>query len=126
MPEIDRLLGKLNVTLATFIMDPGILFTFFGDPEKAQVMMEVQKLLPLFTPEDIEAILTVKMAFDGVPDSDMIFGKVLTLPGHVLQKIFQLNLSQIELEALKTAAQKFLANEETLSLIGLFMLLNIL
>ena len=42
MPEIDRLLGKLNVTLATFIMDPGILFTFFGDPEKAQIMMEVE------------------------------------------------------------------------------------
>ena len=37
MPEIDRLLGKLNVTLATFIMDPGILFTFFGDPELSSI-----------------------------------------------------------------------------------------
>jgi len=117
MPEIDRLLGKLNVTLATFIMDPGILFTFFGDPEKAQIMMEVQKLLPLFTPEDIEAVLNVKMAFDGIPDADMIFGKVLALPGHVLQNIFQLNLSQKELKALKTAAQKFISNEDTLSLL---------
>ena len=46
-------LGQLNVTLATFIMEPTILFTFFGDPEKAQIMMEVQQLLPIFTPEDI-------------------------------------------------------------------------
>ena len=78
----------------------------------------MQKLLPLFTPEDIEAVLNVKMAFDGIPDADMIFGKVLALPGHVLQNIFQLNLSQKELKALKTAAQKFISNEDTLSLLG--------
>ena len=78
----------------------------------------MQKLLPLFTPEDIEAVLNVKMAFDGIPDADMIFGKVLALPGHVLQNIFQLNLSQKELKALKTAAQKFMSNEDTLSLLG--------
>ena len=81
-------------------------------------LTKVQKLLPLFTPEDIEAVLNVKMAFDGIPDADMIFGKVLTLPGSVLQSIFQLNLSKEELAALKTAAQKFMANENTLSLIG--------
>ena len=63
----------------------------------------MQKLLPLFTPEDIEAVLNVKMAFDGIPDADMIFSKVLALPGHVLQNIFQLNLSQKELEALKVS-----------------------
>ena len=78
----------------------------------------MQKLLPLFTPEDIEAVLNVKMAFDGIPDADMIFGKVLALPGQVLQNIFQLNLSQKELNALKTAAQKFMSNEDTLSLLG--------
>ncbi len=87
MPEIDRLLGKLNVTLATFIMDPGILFQFFGNPEQAAIMMEVQKLLPIFTPEDIESILNVKMAFDKIPNADQIFGKVLALPGDVLIKV---------------------------------------
>ena len=81
----------------------------------------MQKLLPIFPPEDVEAILQMKMSFDEVPDADVIFGKVLTLPGSVLKKVFQLNLSQKELGALKTAAQKFIANEDTLSLIGLSM-----
>ena len=81
----------------------------------------MQKLLPIFPPEDVEAILQMKMSFDGVPDADVIFGKFLTLPGSILQKLFQLNLSQKELVALKTAAQKFLENEDTMSLIGLFM-----
>lgn len=119
LPQIDKLLGKLNVTLATFIMDPGILFTFFGDPEKAKIMMEVQQLLPIFTPEDIEGVLNVKLAFDGIPDSDKIFAKVLSLPGPVLKKIFQVNLSPIELEALKKAADRFIADEDTLLLVGL-------
>ena len=118
MPEIDRLLGKLNVTLATFIMDPGVLFTFFGDPEKAQVMMEVQKLLPIFTADDIEAVLNVKMAFDGIPEADVIFGKILTLPGEILTKIFKLDFKTEELSALKTAFEKFMGDEDTMSLIG--------
>ena len=63
----------------------------------------------------------MKMSFDGVPDADVIFGKFLTLPGSILQKLFQLNLTQKELVALKTAAQKFLENEDTMSLIGMFM-----
>lgn len=119
MPKVDKLLGKLNVTLATFIMDPTVLFSFFGDPEKAQIMMEVQKLLPVFTPEDIESVLNVKMAFDDLPNADQIFGKILTLPGHVLQKTFQLNLNSQELKALKAAANKFMGNEDTKQLVAL-------
>ena len=61
MPKIDSLLKELNVTLASFISDPGILFSFFGDPEKAKIMMEVQQLLPLFTPEDLESVLNIKV-----------------------------------------------------------------
>jgi hypothetical protein len=119
MPEIDELLGKLEVTLATFIMNPAILFSFFGDPEKAQVMLKVQKLLPLFTAEDLESVLNVKMAFDDIPDADAIFGRILNLPGEVLQKIFKLNLSKEELDALKRAAKKFMDNEDTMTLIGI-------
>ena len=111
MPEIDRLLGQLNVTLATFIMDPGVLFSFFGDPVKAATLMEVQKLLPVFTPEDIESVLNVKMAFDELENADLIFKKVLGLPGPVLQKSFQLNLQPKELQALKTAASKFMGKK---------------
>ena len=61
MPKIDSLLKELNETLASFISDPGILFSFFGDPEKAKIMMEVQQLLPLFTPEDLESVLNIKV-----------------------------------------------------------------
>lgn len=119
MPQIDELLGKLNVTLVTFIMEPSILFTFFGDPEKAQILIEVQKLLPIFTPEDIESVLNVKLAFDKIPDSNEIFGKVLSLPGHILSKIFKLNLSPEQLSALEKAASRFMQDEDTLSLIGM-------
>ena len=119
MPKIDSLLKELNVTLASFISDPGILFTFFGDPEKAKIMMEVQKLLPLFTPEDLEAVLNIKIKFDEIPQSDEIFGKILALPGALLTKMFQLNLTTEELESLKVAADKLMSNENTLSLIGL-------
>ena len=118
MPQIDELLGKLNVTLATFIMDPAILFSFFGDPEKAKIMGQVQKLLPIFGPEDIESVLNVKMAFDEVPESDLIFSKILALPGHILSKIFKLNLSSEELEALEAAAERFIHDEDIKSLIG--------
>ncbi len=117
MPKVDELLSQLNVTLATFIMDPAVLFTFFGDPDKAQIMMQVQKLLPVFTPEDIESVLNVKLAFDNLPQADVIFGKVLALPGDVLQKTFALNLNQQELKALKAAADKFMDNEDTMRLI---------
>ena len=117
MPKIDSLLKQLNVTLASFISDPGILFKFFGDPEKAKIMMEVQKLLPLFTPEDLEAVLTIKIKFDEIPQADEIFGQILALPGQVLTKMFQLNLDPQELDILKLAADKLMANEDTLSLI---------
>ena len=88
-------------------------------PEKAKIMGQVQKLLPIFGPEDIESVLNVKMAFDEIPESDLIFSKILALPGHILSKIFKLNLSSGELEALEAAAERFIHDEDIKSLIGI-------
>lgn len=119
IPEIDRLLGKLNVTLASFIIDPTIFLQFFGDPEKGKILLEVQQLLPIFDAVDINSILTIKMTFDDIPGADEILGKVLELPMDVLMKIFEVRLSEEELKTLQTAAERVLSSEETKSLLGL-------
>ena len=70
VPEIERLLGTLKLKLANFISDPSIFIQFFGDPAKGAILLEVQKLLPLFDPADINAILTIKIQFDKAMPGD--------------------------------------------------------
>ena len=121
IPQINELLGKLNVTLATFILNPvNIFFSTFGDPEKAKIMGQVQKLLPNFGPEDLETVLNVKIAFDKIPEFNLIFSKILDLPGNFLSKIFKLKLSSGELEALQIAAETFIHEEDIKLVIGIF------
>ena len=120
IPQINELLGKLNVTLATFILNPvNIFFSSFGDPEKAKVMGQVQKLLPNFGPEDLETVLNVKIAFEKIPEFNLIFSKVLDLPGIFLSKILKLKLTSGELEALQIAAETFTNDEDIKLLIGM-------
>ncbi len=77
VPEIERLLGTLNLKLANFISDPSIFIQFFGDPAKGAILLEVQKLLPLFDPADINAILTIKIQFDKAMPGDNAIYKFL-------------------------------------------------
>ena len=61
----------------------------------------------------------LQVQFDEIPQSDEIFGGILALPGHILHKIFELNLDTEELDTLKLAAEKLMSNENTFNLIGL-------
>ena len=50
MGKLEELLGQLNITLATLIVDPTVFLSFLGDPEKGKILVELQKYLPQFEP----------------------------------------------------------------------------
>ena len=118
MVKLEALLGDLNITLATLILDPGIFVQFLGQPDKAQVLIQLQTLLPAFTPKDLNHILTVKLTFDEqIENSDVIIGRLLSLPFSLLSKVFTLNIAPEELEVLESVADKFLSSPDMKSLI---------
>ena len=120
VPEIERLLGTLNLKLANFISDPSIFIQFFGDPAKGAVLLEVQKLLPQFDPADINAILTIKIQFDkAMPDGlgEKILGRILELQMGVLFKVFSLNVTPEEMAAVQRTLRQLLTSEATQKLI---------
>ena len=46
MPLIKKKLDALEIQLTDFITNPGIFFDFLGDPEKSQILVDLQTLLP--------------------------------------------------------------------------------
>ena len=50
---------------------------FIRNPELGSVLLEIQSLLPLFTPSDINAVLVVKNSFDGIPGANKVMEKLL-------------------------------------------------
>ena len=46
LPGINENLEKLGIKLSQFISDPGVFLSFFGDPEKSKLLVNLQKLLP--------------------------------------------------------------------------------
>ena len=120
VPEIERLLGTLNLKLANFISDPSVFIQFLSDPAKGAILLDVQKLLPTFEPADINAILTIKIQFDkAMPDGlgEKILGRILELPMGVLFKVFSLNVTPEEMAAVQRTLRKLLASEATQKLI---------
>ena len=89
MAKMEELLGKLNITLATLIVDPTIFLSFLGDPEKGKVLVELQQYLPQFEPKEINDFLTIKLEIDEHvgPDAGEILGSVMSLPFGLLQKV---------------------------------------
>ena len=86
---MEKLLGQLNITLATLIVDPAIFLSFLGDPTKGKILAQLQKYLPTLEPEDINDFLHIKIEIDNAmwPDADAVFRKVLNLPVDTLQKV---------------------------------------
>ena len=120
VPEIERLLGTLDLKLANFISDPSIFIQFLSDPAKGAILLDVQKLLPTFEPADINAILTIKIQFDkAMPDGlgEKILGQILELPMGVLFKVFSLNVTPDEMAAVQRTLRKIFASEATQKLI---------
>ena len=89
MGKLEELLGQLNITLATLIVDPAIFLSFLGDPEKGKILVELQKYLPQFEPKEINDFLTIKIEIDEHigPDAGEILGSVLSLPMSLLRKV---------------------------------------
>ena len=48
MPEIVAKLDLLGIQLTDLITNPGIFFEFLGDPEKSQILVDLQTLLPRY------------------------------------------------------------------------------
>ena len=93
MAEIEHLLGELNITLASLIIDPTIFLSFLGDPAKGKILVELQKYLPQFEPKEINDFLTIKLEIDSKvgPDANEILGSVLSLPMSLLRKVGYMN-----------------------------------
>ena len=89
MGKLEELLGQLNITLATLIVDPTVFLSFLGDPEKGKILVELQKYLPQFEPREINDFLTIKIEIDEKigPDAGEILGSVLALPMSLLRKV---------------------------------------
>ena len=94
MAVMEELLGKLNITLASLIIDPTIFLSFLGDPEKGKVLVELQKYLPQFEPKEINDFLTIKVEIDSKvgPDANVILENVLSLPMSLLRKVGKISL----------------------------------
>ena len=89
MGKLEELLGQLNITLASLIIDPTVFLSFLGDPAKGKILVELQKYLPQFEPKEINDFLTIKIEIDEKvgPDSAEILGSVLSLPMGLLRKV---------------------------------------
>ena len=89
MAKMEELLGQLNITLASLIVDPTIFLSFLGDPEKGKILVELQKYLPQFEPKEINDFLTIKLEIDEHvgPDAGEILGSVMSLPFSLIQKV---------------------------------------
>ena len=48
MPAIVDKLDLLGIQLTDLITNPGIFFEFLGDPEKSQILVDLQTLLPRY------------------------------------------------------------------------------
>ena len=98
MEKMEELLGQLNITLASLIVDPTIFLSFLGDPEKGKILVELQKYLPQFEPKEINDFLTIKLEIDEHvgPDAGEILGSVMALPFSTLQKVsYQLSIYEM-------------------------------
>merc|ERR1712106_329254 len=64
----------------------GIFFEFLGDPEKSQILVDLQTLLPRFKPSDIETFLKLQQNLDdaqlkyGDPDAPSLMTKLFAIP----------------------------------------------
>ena len=124
VPKIGSLLKELDVTSASFFGDLGKVLGFYGNPERAQLLLEVVKLLPSFTSEELEAILNIKTVLDKIPQPDEILRHLLTLPLQMLTKLINEDLDVLRLANATLLSE--LSHEATSLLLQTFQYLNIL
>ena len=90
LPGISYNLDLLGIELSDMILDPGIIFEFFGDEEKTKILTDLQKLLPTFRPSEINSILklqdriTAAQEKYGDPDEPDVMSKLFTIPIDIL------------------------------------------
>ena len=64
MPEISSRLDELGIELTDLITNPNIFFEFLDDPIKSLILLELNEILPTFTPAEVETFLLLQQAFD--------------------------------------------------------------
>ena len=64
LPAIVDKLELLEIDLNDFITNPGIFFEFLDDPVKSLILLELNEILPTFTPPEVETFLLLQQAFE--------------------------------------------------------------
>ncbi|TRY78633.1 hypothetical protein TCAL_14430 [Tigriopus californicus] len=125
IPIIEEKLKPLNLTLADFVTNPSVLVRFIQKPQLASILIEVQGLLPLFMPSDINAVLVVKNSFDSIPGAGKVLGKVLKLPFDLVTKVMSVKFSEDEMVTMQVLGQSF-ENPKAKRLFKVVQALNLL
>jgi hypothetical protein len=98
IPKIDKLLGKLGVTLFGFISNPSLLIKFFRDPELAVALTEMRKLLPIFTSSDLNAMIKMQKLFQSSPKAGYVMQAAFKLPLTLTGKITSIEIGPGDFE----------------------------
>ena len=53
LPEISSRLQELGIQLTDLITNPNIFFEFLDDPIKSLILLELNEILPTFTPPEV-------------------------------------------------------------------------
>ena len=64
LPEISSKLEELGIELTDLITNPNIFFEFLDDPAKSMILLELNEILPTFTPPEVETFLLLQQAFE--------------------------------------------------------------
>ena len=64
LPEISSRLEELGIELTDLITNPNIFFEFLDNPVKSLILLELNEILPTFTPAEVETFLLLQQAFE--------------------------------------------------------------
>ena len=92
LPEISSRLEELGIELTDLITNPNIFFEFLDDPVKSLILLELNEILPTFTPAEVETFLLLQQAFE---KAEMKIGEPDTKDAQVLSKMLNLLMSAL-------------------------------
>ena len=92
LPEISSRLEELGIELTDLITNPNIFFEFLDDPVKSLILLELNEILPTFTPPEVETFLLLQQAFDR---AEKKIGEPEASDNPVLSKMLNLLMSTL-------------------------------
>lgn len=92
LPEISSRLEELGIELTDLITNPNIFFEFLDDPVKSLILLELNEILPTFTPAEVETFLLLQQAFE---KAEKKIGDPEESDNQVLSKMLNLLMSSL-------------------------------